>query len=282
MARPTIGMIASPLNFVVNTAFTLTVPITGIDLSAGDTVKVRGEIEGFTYAYDSGTLTITGLPTRILSNAPFKIIATNSDGPTEKSAAYNVVPGAPVISQVTAPTVYIGQPYKFFVPITNMPKQPTVGGLWIGLKYEKHEDDRGQTGVLISGDAGAGDFTVDAGDFIVNAPYAGGLVSATFPHAISEVPRPGLVRNLRAWTSGGNLIIDWSAPSVGAQFIDRYDTEVSSGGPPSSFRALGRIYPPNTRRTVTGLVSGTFYYIAVRAYSNTSGAGPISRTTHTL
>ena len=50
MAKPVIGMIATPQNFVVNTDFTLTVTITGIDTSAGDTVKVLGLLERFAYA----------------------------------------------------------------------------------------------------------------------------------------------------------------------------------------------------------------------------------------
>ena len=197
MAKPVIGMIATPQNFVVNTDFTLTVTITGIDTSAGDTVKVLGLLERFAYAYAGTTLTITGRPTRLLSNALLKIVTTNDDGPTNKDVIYNVVPGAPVIAQRTAPKLYSGAPYSFFVPITNRPPKPTVEGLWTGLKYERHENNQGDKGVLISGIVAPGDFTVDSGEFTVNAPYAGGPVSRTFQHDIGKA-------TLYAWRGTGN------------------------------------------------------------------------------
>ena len=213
-ARPIIGMIATPQNFVVNTDFTLTVTITGINTSAGDTVKVLGLLERFAYAYAGTTLTITGRPTRLLSNALLKIVATNDDGPTNKDVIFNVVPGAPVISQATAPTLYTGYPYSFFVPITNRPPKPTVEGLWTGLIYDRHENDQGQKGVLISGIVAPGDFTVTSGEFTVNAPYAGGPVSRTFQHDIGKATLYGLsnstVRRIQFNGDGEDITSDLS------------------------------------------------------------------------
>ena len=283
MAKPVIGMIATPQNFALGVTFNLTVSITGVDTSVnGNTVKVSGLLEGFSYAFDNMTnmLTITGTPTRLLSGKNMKIVATNSDGPTEKVVVFNVVPAAPVITQVTAPIAYIGRPYSFFIPITNRPPSPTVEGLWSGLKYGKHKNSRGQEGVLISGTVAAGDFTVDSDAFTVNAPYAGGLVSSTFDYSISEVPLPGVVRNMRAWRSGANYIVDWDAPTnAAAAVVDYYDTHFSSDDQFYGWHRHARV--TDTRRVVTGFHTNTQYWLRVRAVGH-AGAGSEVLITHTF
>ena len=286
---PTISQIAQPQNFIVGTEFRLTATITNIDTSAGDKVEVKGLLEGYKYGYDNatGVLTIVGTPTALVSGQHFRIIATKSGlSPVIRTVIYNVVPAAPVFGEATAPTVYKGVPYKFFIPIVNMPPKPTAEGLWTGLKFEKGEQGN-QEGLIISGTVGEDEFTVDEGEFEVDAPYAGGLVSATFAHTIADKPSPGAVRNLRAFTSGSNFIIDWdhpsfrSLPGVGV-FINYYQTEVSSGPPGSGFRPTGNINYPTTRRVITTFTPGTLYNVWVRAYSELLGPGPISRTSHTF
>lgn len=287
---PFIARIASPQNFIVGTEFTLTAKITNIDTSAGDKVTVKGDLKGYKYGYNNTTkiLTIVGTPTALVSGANFRIEAIKKGrSPVFRSVVYNVVPAAPIISQVTAPVVYIGQPYRFFIPIVNMPPKPVARGLWTGLKYEKREQGN-REGLIISGTAGEGDFTVAAGEFEVDAPYAGGLVTATFAHTISKVPKPGAVRNMTVYSSSGNFYIQWRRPATGAAFITYYETTAGSGPNPHQygFASFNRIaanapyYIDYFRRTITTYERGTHYYAAVRAVSvlanGTRLLGPIS------
>lgn len=179
---PEIGMIATPQNFTLGTEFRLMVPITGVDTSlATDTVEVSGLLEGLSYYFESGMLTVTGTPTRLVSGKNMKILATNASGPTEKNVIFNVVPAAPVIQAVTAPPLYKGHPYSFFVPITNIPQSPTAEGLWTGIIFNRHTNDEGQHGLLISGVVPNKEFTVNSGEIIVKAPWGTGLeVSRNF------------------------------------------------------------------------------------------------------
>ena len=276
---PVIGAIATPLNFAINTVFNLTVSVTGIDTSqAGNSVKVEGLLEGFSYAFNNSTkiLTITGTPTRLSSGASMKIRATNPDGTTPKNALYNVVPAAPVIGQATAPIVYKGQAYSFFVPITNRPPSPTAEGLWAGFTYKKHKNDADQEGLLIAADSVPdNELTVDGGDFTVNAPWAGGLVSRRFAFTIADAT-PGIPQNVTATEQVNGVKMAWDAPStVGASTVLRYERRVKR----SSATNWGRWVTIGSRshRSATLNLSVGTWDIQLRAV-NTQGAGAASAT----
>jgi len=186
---PVIGSIAAVQNFVISTPFSFTVSIQRLDTTQADNdVRVVGLTEGYGYSWDNtaGELTVSGTPTRFVNGKNARIIARNGDGPAEKSFAFNVLQAAPIIGVVTLPDYVRGLPYRAFVPITNIPARVEVESTWLDLIHNK-ENQGEQEGVLITGVESDKNFTVDDAEAVVNAYWAGGVVTRTFPFDLVDV-----------------------------------------------------------------------------------------------
>lgn len=153
-------------NITANTDYNLPITIT----DNPDTVEVKGLLQGFHYTYEDSTLTITGRTQRLVTNATWSITAKKRSETVSSQITYNVVPPAPIIATVPKQYIVRGVPYELSVPIENNPSEVKSEGHLIGLKYT------GTNPHKISGTVPTdAKFTVDSGEFIINAKNGGGV-----------------------------------------------------------------------------------------------------------
>ena len=167
---PVIAAIASPLEFIVNTAITFKVRV---DLATK--VEVEANWEGLYYEWDqnAGELHIEGTPENLTTDEAYTIKATAADASTTTvTGVYNVIALAPIISPPTGRVKWVqGKKMHLPIPVSNKPSQGSVEGLLIGGTYEM--DD---TRLLITGEIPADpNFTVTSGTFDVAVSSSGGI-----------------------------------------------------------------------------------------------------------
>ena len=159
---------------IVNTPFILMIVIRNVP----DDVLVLGLQEGFHHNIISGGVQIIGTPKRLVSGDLWNVFASNIHSPRDiegniipatLDVEYEVVPPAPVISDVNPQTVRRGVAFDLTIPIANK-GATTVEGLITGLRFEEVEN-----GVRIYGTVPTDAvFTETSGDWVVTSKNAGG------------------------------------------------------------------------------------------------------------
>ena len=181
--------------FTVGQDFTYHVPIS----NAPTTVRVRGRAVGQLAYWDAtnNRVVIKGHAGGETSGRTWRIEASNADGAaTPVTVTYGFAKVAPVINTgVTVPTVYIGQPYKFAVPIANLPNEVTVDTELIGVAAAVTEDG-GEIFTLTPPAEGLGvpakNYTFTSGKFSLNAKTGALSASNDFNYTISDA-RKGIL-----------------------------------------------------------------------------------------
>lgn len=182
---PGIQAISSPIDIVVNTAWEISVRITGNPTK----VTVEGELHRGDHEWNAPILRIFNTFDTLLALKTFKITAFFADDTTlERVVTYNVISSAPIIPAIDAPTMYKGDEYYFYIPISNFPTEVSADGLWAGVGGAQHLDEATETdGILISGDVGDGPYSVNSAEFLVKAINTAMEVTRTFQHAIEDI-----------------------------------------------------------------------------------------------
>lgn len=153
---PTIAPFANQ-QITINTELSLDIAITGNPAR----VVVEGLLEGFHYHWTGSVVQIRGTATRLVINAPFTVLADSES----RSASFNVVPAAPVITTLPQQTLIRGIVNEFIIPVSNNPTQVAVRGAWMGMKYEPHPQ-----GIRVFGEVplpADADFTITDGSLDV-------------------------------------------------------------------------------------------------------------------
>ena len=168
---PIIAAIASPLNFVVDTAIDFKVRV---DLATE--VEMEADWEGLYYNWDvnAGELHLEGTPKSLTTGENYTIKATAADASTTTATGtYNVTTPAPIITRPTGTVKFVkGKAANLLIPVSNNPIQVNVKGLIIGADHEPED-----TGIRIGGNPIPADanFTLTSGTFDVEARNTGGV-----------------------------------------------------------------------------------------------------------
>ena len=215
---PVIAAIASPLNFVVDTAIDFEVRV---DLATK--VEIEADWEGLYYDWDAnnGKLHIEGTPDRLATGESFTITATAADASTTTATGtYNVVSPAPIITEITGRVKFVrGKKVNLFIPVANTPINANVKGLIIGADH--HLED---TGIQIKGDIPANaNFTTTSGTFDTEVRNSGGTDTETgIPFdLLTTEPAFGPLTT----EDGKQARISWSAVTDARGYAVRYKTE---------------------------------------------------------
>jgi titin len=243
-------------------------------------------ITGYTVQYATGPsynswtnasgCTGTGVSCTISSltngtNYEFEVLATNAVGSSVYSAASPVLTPAAV---PTAPTSLVATPSdgQLSIAFTAPTSSISISGYDYSLDGGTTWVSSGATTspVVVTGLTDGTSYSVKLRG---NNASGNGTASSTVTSTPYTIPGAPTITNIVSGGDGHSLIVTFTAGYNGGNTITSYQYAISTGANTSNFGSPVTISGTSSPFTITGLSTGTYYTVELRAVNN-AGSGP--------